>query len=183
MRWSPTARSCGPERTGWRRCSSGQEFRPSSTHPGEMTAADLGIERPTLKRLYQDWLDRRRGRAMPARADFDVLDLGYIVGDLNLLDVLYAPLRFRFRVHGTHAVSRLGFDLTGKTVDDYPDSDYRAVVREHFSQVVEAKAPKRIARDPFRRRNRMVLRWEGLVLPLSADGARVDMLMVGLSVE
>lgn len=146
-----------------------------------MSAADLGIERPKLRRLYQDWLDRKRGRAMPARADFDVLDLGYILGDLNLLDVLYEPLRFRFRVHGSHAVSRLGFDLTGKTVDDYPDPNYRAVVRQFYSEVVQAKAPKRIERDPYRMRDR-VLQWEGIVLPLSADGERVDMLLVGLSV-
>ena len=145
------------------------------------SAVDLGIESRKLQRLYQDWLDQRRSRFMPARADFDVVDLGYIVGDLNLLDVLYEPLRFRFRVHGSNAVSRLGFDLTGKTVDDYPDPDYRDVVREHYAEVVQSKIPKRISRDPFRHRDR-VLRWEGLVLPLSADGERVTMLMVGLSV-
>jgi hypothetical protein len=149
-----------------------------------VAAADdrLGIDRPKLRRLYQDWSERRRGRLMPSRADFDILDLGYIVGDLNLLDVLYEPLRFRFRVHGSNAVARLGFDLTGKTIDGYPDRDYRKVVREHFGAVVMSKAPKRIVRDPYRIRDR-VLRWEGLILPLAADGNTVDMLPVGLSVE
>ncbi len=143
---------------------------------------ELGIERPKLRRLYRDWSKRRRGRRMPSRGDFDILDLGYILGDLNLLDVLHAPLRFRFRVHGTNAVGRLGFDLTGKTIESYPDPDYRRIVREHFSAVVQSKAPKRIVRDPYRIRDR-VLRWEGLILPLSADGETVDMLLVGLSVE
>lgn len=144
--------------------------------------AELGIERPKLRRLYRDWSERRRGRAMPSRADFDILDLGYILGDLNLLDVLYAPLRFRFRVHGSNAVARLGFDLMGKTIDGYPDADYRRIVREHFGAVVQSKAPKRIVRDPYRIRDR-VLRWEGLILPLSADGNTVNMLLLGLSVE
>jgi hypothetical protein len=142
----------------------------------------LDIERPKLRRLYGHWLERRRGRSMPSREDFDVLDLGYILGDLNLLDVLYEPLRFRFRVHATNAVARLGFDLTGKMIDSYPDPGYRRIVREHFTAAVQSKAPQRIVRDPYRIRDR-VLRWEGLVLPLSADGSRVSMLLVGLSVE
>ena len=145
-------------------------------------AQELAIERPKLRRLYRDWSERRRGRSMPSRADFDVLDLRYILGDLNLLDVLRDPLRFRFRVHGSNAVARLGFDLTGKTIDGYPDPDYRRIVREHFSAAVRSKAPQRIVRDPYRIRDR-VLRWEGLILPLSADGNTVDMLLVGLSVE
>jgi hypothetical protein len=144
------------------------------------SADDLCIENPKVQRLYQDWLDRRRGRTMPSRRDFDVLDLKYILGDLNLFDVLYDPLRFRFRVHGTNAVERLGFDLTGKTVGDYPDPEYREMVHGYYAEVVEAKAPKRVLRDPYRLRSR-VLRWEGLILPLSADGRSVDMLMVGIS--
>ena len=140
------------------------------------------IERPKLRRLYHDWSVRRHGRPMPSRADFDILDLDYILGDLNLLDVLYQPLRFRFRVHGSNAVARLGFDLTGKTIDAYPDPDYRTIVREHFTAAVQSRAPKRIVRDPYRFRDR-VLRWEGLILPLAADGYTVDMLLVGLSVE
>ena len=141
---------------------------------------DLCIESPKLQRLYQDWLDRKRGREMPSRRDFDVLDLEYILGDLNLFDVLYEPLRFRFRVHGSNAVERVGIDLTGKTVDDYPDPGYRDLANGYYADVVEARAPKRVLRDPYHLRSH-VLRWEGLILPLSADGQRVDMLLVGIN--
>ena len=150
--------------------------------PAAPAADEFGIERPKLRRLYRDWSERRHGRLMPSRKDFDILDLGYLLGDLNLLDVLYEPLRFRFRVHGSNAVARLGFDLTGKTIDGYPDPDYRRIVREHFTAAVRSKAPQRIVRDPYRIKDR-VLRWEGLILPLSTDGSTVNMLLVGLSVE
>ena len=160
-----------------------REIETGSEEKVEMSlATDLGIEHPKLRRLHQDWVDRRRDRAMPSRADFDILDLRYIVGDLNLLDVLHEPLRFRFRVHGSSAVARLGFDLTGRTVDDYPDPEYRTVVVKHYTTAVRSRAPLRIVRDPYRVRDR-VLRWEGLILPLSDDGERVNMLMVGLSVD
>ena len=144
-----------------------------------MSDDPANLESPRLKRLYQDWQVRRRGRRMPARADFDILDLAYMLGDLNLLDVLRDPLRFRFRVHGTNATKRLGFDLTGRMVDDYPDPAYRDFANFHYRSIVEGRAPRRMLRDPFVTRDH-IIRWEGLILPLAADGETVDMLMGGL---
>jgi hypothetical protein len=116
---------------------------------------------------------------MPARTDFDILDLAYMLGDLNLIDVLREPLRFRFRVHATNATKRLGFDLTRRTVDDYPDPAYRDYANRQYRAIVEVRAPRRIHHDPFVTRDH-ILRWEGLILPLAADGETVDMLMGGL---
>jgi hypothetical protein len=140
------------------------------------------LQSPRLKRLYQDWLVRCRGRLMPARRDFDILDLAYMLGDLNLLEVLPAPLRFRFRVHATNATKRLGFDLTGKTVDDYPDPAYRDAANQHYRAVVQTRAPQRVRFDPFVTQDH-VMRWEGLILPLAADGETVDMLLAGLDLS
>jgi hypothetical protein len=137
---------------------------------------------PRLKRLYQDWLARRRGRLMPARSDFDILDLAYMLGDLNLIEVLREPLRFRFRVHATNATNRLGFDLTGRTIDDYPDPTYRAFVDRHYRSIVATRLPARVHFDPFVSRDH-VIRWEGLILPLAADGETVDMMMGGLDMS
>lgn len=141
-------------------------------------ADNLAIDSPKLQRLYQDWLGRRRGRALPARGDFDILDLKYIQGDLSLLDVLVEPLRFRFRVHGSNAADRLRVDLTGKSLDDHPDAEHREISTQSCEEAVATKAPQRLLRDRFHFRLR-VLRWEGLVLPLSADGRSVDTLMIG----
>jgi hypothetical protein len=141
--------------------------------------SDLGITSPVLQRLHGDWVRRLRGREMPSRSDFDVLDLKYILGNINLLDVERDPLRFRFRVHGTNAVDRLGVDMTGKTVDDYDDPGYRALVNQYYAGVVETRRPLRVLRDPYMLREK-VLCWEGLILPLSEDGRTVNMLMVGI---
>ena len=141
---------------------------------------ELEITSPNLQRLYGDWTSRLRGRAMPARRDFDILDLKYVLGDLNLLAVERDPLRFRFRVHATNATARLGFDLTGRTVDDYPDRDYRALVGGIYAGVVEARAPRRVMQIGYELPDKF-LSWEGLILPLSDDGRDVNMLMVGLS--
>src|SRR5215472_1830417 len=104
-------------------------------------ASALNIKAPLLQRLHHEWESRRRGRRMPARADFDPVDLKYALGYLSLIDVRRDPLRFRFRVHASNVAGRVGFDLTGKEVDAIADMHYRKLVRAHYIAVVEQRWP------------------------------------------
>jgi hypothetical protein len=136
------------------------------------------IRNPLLRRLYDHWNAKRAGRAFPARADFDPVELRWIVGNLLLLDVLRDPPGFRFRIHGTNLADRVGFDMTGKTMDDYPDPEYAKIALRSFSTVVETRLP--LVRLTERMIEDRAYGYEALHLPLSSDGARVDMLLVGL---
>jgi hypothetical protein len=132
------------------------------------------------RRLYDDWKARRRGRVFPARADFDPLELRYIIGNLSLLDVLREPVRFRYRVHSTNMTQWLGFDLTGKEIDASPNPERGAAIKDHFAAVVERGEP--IARlHEWLGGNHRRLKHEALVLPLSRDGATIDMIMSAVS--
>jgi len=139
----------------------------------------LDLHSPLLRRLYEDWDRRRNGRAFPARSDFDVLDLGYIIGNVSLLDVRYDPLRFRYRLHGTNIAQRAGVDLTGKNVEDVPDIAWRAGLLKHFRAVIEQRRPVAIT---FRRAWTDHRFWncESLALPLSREGNTIDMLMTSV---
>jgi hypothetical protein len=119
---------------------------------------------------------------LPGRQDFDVLDLRYILGNLNLLEVLRDPMRLRYRVHGSNCASLLGYDMTAKLVDDYPDPTYRERVRSNMVKVVESRTPRC---DVGTREivDGRVIRFEALILPLAADGTTVDMLMTALSLR
>jgi hypothetical protein len=141
--------------------------------------AVLEIKTPSLLRLYQDWEDRRRGRAFPSRNDFDVLDLGYVVGNLSLLDVRYNPLRFRFRLHGSRVTERVGYEMTGKHVDELPTPEMRELVQRHYTAVIERRLPIVEVRERQIVDDRM-LPCEVLALPLAADGTNIDMLMSGV---
>jgi hypothetical protein len=142
--------------------------------------AGLDIQTPSLKRLYQDW-DRKRGqREFPARADFDPLDLKYILGNLSLVDVLQDPLRFRYRIHATNVAERIGDELTGKEVLALPHADHRNLALEHFMQVIEQRVPSVHLRH-HEQVDQRVWNYEVLVLPLSSDGKTIDMLMSALT--
>jgi hypothetical protein len=140
----------------------------------------LSIRTPALLRLHRDWEKRRAGREFPARRDFDVLDLQYAIGQLALLDVVHTPLRFRFRLHGTGISQRVGYDMTGKDLDDLPPPKVREAMRQHFSAVVAERTPlvemreRQVTDDSF-------ISSEVLVLPLARDGATIDMLLVGVA--
>jgi hypothetical protein len=136
----------------------------------------IDVRSSLLRRLYSDWSTWRGSREFPSRRNFDPLDTTYIIGKLSLLDVRYQPLRFHYRVHATEFATRLGFDMTGKGLDQYPDAEYRAIVEEHFVSVIERRQPS-VRRRERQRRDGRIWSYEVLVLPLSADGARIDMLM------
>lgn len=131
---------------------------------------------PKVRRVYEYWLGKCQGRAMPRRADIDPLELPGLLGHLCLVEVTAeAPPRFRYRVDGTHLAALTGFDLTGKYADQLPDAGYRAYVLELYGSVLAARAPV------FRKnQEEWEDRWlavESVTLPLSSDGARVDAIL------
>jgi len=134
---------------------------------------------PLLRRLFAYWDEKRAGREMPARADVDPIDLRFILGQLILVDVLpEKPPRFRIRLHGTELARRAGYELTGKMLDELPSTEFRTLARRSFATTAETRRPFHSIRD--RILDGKLRRYETLMLPLSPDGDRVDMLLVGL---
>ncbi|MFC3675159.1 PAS domain-containing protein [Ferrovibrio xuzhouensis] len=147
----------------------------------EIPALPEGIEDSRLQRLAAYWDSCRAGRAMPARADIDPLDMGYILGNLALVEVRHGGprLRFRFRLFGVNLVEDVGFDPTGQDLEQYPRREMGEILRISYTEVAETGRPFR------RRRHRLVMDGrlfenESLLLPLSDDGRRVDMLLVAV---
>jgi hypothetical protein len=143
-----------------------------------MTETPLALVDADLRRLYEFWKERRGTRMAPARAEFDPLALRYVLGNLLLVDVLRDPLRFRYRLCGTNIVARVGFDLTGRFVDEHPEPQFRDFALGRYRKVVEFAAPLHDLRNQvFDQRTR---RYEVLMLPLSSDGSSIDMVLVAM---
>lgn len=138
------------------------------------------VHRPRLQRLLQYWEQKRGGRRMPARADLDPLDFVWLLGDVSLVEVHReaGALRYRFRLMGSRAVERLGYDITGKWLEDLPSPDYRARLVEVFGLLVTRAAPH--VERPNMLIDNHVHHYEILRLPLGRDGYHVDMLMMAV---
>lgn len=143
------------------------------------------IRQPKLRALYDYW-DRIRGdRTMPARADFDPLDIPDLLKDLILVDVedKVDGLRFRYRLAGTAVEEYLGVSLTGKYIDEVMSPVALVPFRETYIAPVTLKRPVYSStglRLPNMDYPRVISR---LILPLSSDGVRVNILLNGQSFD
>jgi hypothetical protein len=139
----------------------------------------LPIRHPKLRRLHQYWESKRAGRKMPSRADIDPLEMSFIIGNLILIDVVEGePLGFRIRLHGTNLVERVKYELTGKMLDAMPQAEFRELSRRSFTKVSDTGEPLHAHRD--RILDGRLWRYETVIMPLSSDDVRVDMLLCGL---
>jgi len=139
----------------------------------------VDITHPKLRRLYEYWETKRGERAMPSRADLDPIEMTFVIGNIILVDVIDGdPLRFRIRLHGTNLSQRVGYELTGKMLDDLPVNEFRQLAQESFARVASSGEPT------YGRRDRAIdgrfARYETVIMPLSGDGTSVDRLLVGL---
>jgi hypothetical protein len=135
------------------------------------------IQDDRLRRLYRYWDERRGSRRFPARKDIDPIEFAYVLGYIMLIDVAHDPLRFRFRLYGSALLDRhQAIDMTGKDLDEHPRPEFRAYLRAEWEDTVVRAAPThgffdRLIDDELRK-------FEVLRLPLSSDGAVIDMLLV-----
>lgn len=140
------------------------------------------IVNPKLKRLFEYWEAKRGDRRFPARADIDPVDMAFALGNVILAEVLpETPPRFRIRLHGTTLTQRVGYDLTGKMLDEMPVPEFRDLSTRSFSKVVRTGEPLHVLAD--RLVDGRMQRYEAILMPLSSDGERIDMLLVGLSYD
>jgi hypothetical protein len=142
----------------------------------EEAAFAAGIGHTKLEGLYRHWLDKRGARLMPARADFDALDLKDWLGNLMLIEVSSGATEFRYRLYGSVLASYYGEDYTGKTMHAVPTDVATRVTRE-YAEVCRERHPLLVRRKRAIQHSKLPI--AKLILPLSADGSIVDMLLVG----
>ncbi|MGF1610018.1 MAG: PAS domain-containing protein [Kiloniellales bacterium] len=129
-----------------------------------------------LADLLVYWQDKRDGERLPGRADIDPLDFSWALGRLCLIEVLRNPLVFRYRLDGSLIASHRRRDMTGRTTDEIKPLALANILRKQYSEVVKSAAPGYFEVDAAR--DKIKATFAVLALPLAADGAKVDMLLV-----
>ena len=114
---------------------------------------------------------------MPARPDFDPVELKPWLGRLGLLDVLPGPpMDFRFRLCGTRTVEEYGVDLTGKRFSEACYVGSPATAQAAMGEFVRIGKP-RYRNDPVKDINGFALMRERIYLPLAEDGRTINMIL------
>ncbi|HZB91026.1 MAG TPA: hypothetical protein VE397_06270 [Stellaceae bacterium] len=139
---------------------------------------------PPLESLYRHWLSKKRGRAMPCRADIDPLEMPAEIWPYTmLLDVVWSDdrPRFRYRRVGDIFWRGPGGEPTGRFVDEVlPErAGYRSYVVGIYEEMARRRRPM-YTENSFALRGRatpMVTR--RISLPLSNDGEAINMVLAG----
>lgn len=137
------------------------------------------IASPRLRTLYAYWNELRAGRAMPARADIDPVDIPRLLPNLLLLDVEPDTGRLKVRVAGTSVVEMYGSDYTGCYLDEIEFGDRRAAVLYDYATCLQTRQLY-VSEHSFWTGRDITYRVERVILPLSDDGETVTHLIAGL---
>lgn len=125
--------------------------------------------------LYEYWLRKGVGRAMPARADIDPLDIPQLLANVFLMDVIPGPpQRFRFRLVGTR-IAELEGEMTSKYLDEFVPNAAGTAMARHYEETTAGRLSAR--HETLHWRKREYINYDVLLLPLSSDGRTVDMLL------
>jgi hypothetical protein len=145
---------------------------------GRVEAVELDIAAnryPDLQRIHAYWTAKRQGRFAPRRLDIDPVDMVEVLPRIMLIDIEPESLDFRYRLAGTGICDIHGIDPTGHRPRDLQPPAYGALIDRHYREAIIRRAPMLhlIVLDTHNRARA----YARLLLPLSADGERVTMLM------
>lgn len=129
------------------------------------------VQSQRIHRLHAYWREKGAGQ-VPARAQFDPVDVRELLPNLMLLDVQGDPWRFRYRLVGTRVVQYTGFDFTGHYLDEMVFQG-RDFIEECYGLVLRERRPV-FGHYAWLVRSRHFGRCEFAHFPLSEDGKTVD---------
>jgi PAS domain len=140
--------------------------------------ADRSGWHPDCRRFYEYWSSVAPAPGcLPGRRHVSPTEIVPLLPRVWMLDVVRAPLRFRYRLVGTAEVSTLGRDLTGQWVDEaHPNFADNPYLGNRYRFMAETGRPT-WRRGPVRwghdSEHRSV---ENCMVPLASDGATVDII-------
>lgn len=141
---------------------------------------DISLEDYTtddaLLQLYRYWLSKCGAKRFPSRTDIDPLDFRFALGKVSLVYITSNPRRFRYGLVSTTLTERLGYELTGKFVEDIREDDVRKYVTGLYMRALAARLP--IYEKSRRYFDHRSWNHEALVLPYSSSGDEIDLLMI-----
>lgn len=136
-----------------------------------------------INRFYTYWKSLIRGADIPARSDFDPLDIPDQLPWLTLAERVSESTemderssRFRYRVVGTGVVSFLGRDATGKWFDQIYKGEAFTEFQSDFFAVARDRKPL-LKHIQYKVPDRDFITYSRLSLPFAEPGCEVNMIL------
>jgi len=147
---------------------------PSRTEAAGAAAIKLG---DNLKALLAYWRSKCGARAMPARRDIDPAEIPRLLPWVMLLDAQLG--RVRYRLVGARIENAYGIAMTGKSIEEILPQG-RLSFAQRTTSLTFADGCRLASYCPMITARGIEFGATRLMLPLSDDGAHVDMILGGL---
>lgn len=141
------------------------------------TAQPLSVAAPAyhedLVAFHTFWQGKCVGREMPARKDFDPIEIVSFLPGITLIDVVDDARRFVYRLLGTREVAMRNADPTGKGVAEGYYATSKEAAFASYEDVVTRRAP-RFEQRRFLTPDNRIGHEQTVILPLSDDGETIN---------
>ncbi len=135
---------------------------------------------PEIREIVDHWQAIRPGAGLPGRQHFDPIDVPHLLPSIRILEVDGDPPRFKTRLMGTKMRDNVGYEQTGKWLDEvYADFALSSAFLG-LNAVVETGALNWRRGHPVLFHGKEFMIIERVYLPLARDGATVDMILTYL---
>lgn len=143
---------------------------------------DLPCSSEVLRSAFCYWRSKLRSGRLPGRADIDPVEMRGLLPSLMLVDIeaRESGRWFRYRLMGEHPITVLGFNATGRYLNEVlPSNGPRRDILERYDAICDSRRAHYWVRA-FIQRRKSWRDYERVAMPLAGDGWTVDMLLVSL---
>lgn len=133
-----------------------------------------------LRRLYEYWNTKRGDRPAPTRRDIDPVEIPDLLGFVNIFEVQDEPRDFKVRLNGSEVAEMMGREITGKYCSTVISGEDAVRCKTAFDLCVDHCRPA-IVETSLAFCDKPYMAQTIIVLPLSNDGERVDMIVTAHS--
>ena len=146
-----------------------------------MGSSELPVDcHPEIREIVDHWHAIRPNGGLPGRQHFDPLDVPRLLPSIRMLDVDGAPPRFKARLMGTKMRDSVGYEQTGKWLDEvYPDFETSSAFLG-LNAVIHTGTLNWRRGHPMLFYGKEFMTIERVYLPLARDGVAVDMILTYL---
>jgi hypothetical protein len=135
-----------------------------------------GLKSDRVKAGYAYWRSLCAGR-LPSRAMIDPAAIPALLPHVVIHGVRRAPLDFLYRLIGTEVRRHMAADRTGLWMSTIDGQRPPSQIWDNLASVVGTARPS-VNRTPYEGPLKDIVVMESVQLPLAADGAAVDMILV-----
>jgi len=141
-----------------------------------MSVRERSLSDVKIRKIYEYWLKKCSGGALPARRDIDPVDVYDCLSMLMILDVVDGGRDFRIRLAGSEVEDAHDRPLKGVMVSDMGQGAEMKALLERFQSVVRTREPD-FRSASLAMVGRAFIEFDRVALPLAEDGETVTHLL------